>query len=133
MISIKNFWTCIIVQLFLFFPIYMYAESNNSVKKSRMSTPNYEIKSDIINFDYSNIGFPIKDSNLGLQNTKLSSDNLVPRELKRGNPAPEKTNGELLLSGIFTGINAVFITLIVVLLIIIIEIIVVYLISVNVD
>lgn len=54
----------------------VYAESNKSASKEQ---PKYEVKSDIINFDYSQLAYPIKETGIGFKtDTSRVPKKIVP-------------------------------------------------------
>ena len=72
--SVKNMKKIVFV-LTLMLSLGAFAEAKND-------TPQYEIKSDILNFDYTNLGYPTKEWNIGIP----VSNTQAPRKLVKGKP-----------------------------------------------
>ena len=93
MINKKALFGCILI---LQIPICMHAES------VRAERPSYEIKSDIINFDYNEMGYPPNEVSIGLK-SELDKKNAPPQ--KRKPARVEKTNhSNEILEGMLDGL-----------------------------
>lgn len=80
MVSIRKFWICIIIECILALSFCVYAESNKSISQE---PPKYELKSDIINFDYTEMAYPLQEAKVG-SDFSLVKKNLPPKKIVRG-------------------------------------------------
>ena len=80
MTSIRKFWTCITIECILALSFCVYAESKKSISQE---PPKYELKSDIINFDYTEMAYPLQEAKVG-SDFSLVKKSLPPKKIVRG-------------------------------------------------
>lgn len=97
MISVKKFWACVLFMYIIGTFVAIYGESKKSASQEQ---PKYELKSDIINFDYSKLSYPSNSVSVGIKT------NETLKERKPGQPT-----GDIRLSDVIGGINIFFIFL----------------------
>ena len=83
MISEKKFWACM---LFICM-IGMSVAIGESKKSASQEQPKYELKSDIINFDYSKLSYPSNSVSVGIKTNEV---------LKERKPGGQLTEDELI-------------------------------------
>ena len=90
MISANKFWTCVFLMYLLKAGCCVYANSNKSASKEQ---PKYELKSDIINFDYGQLAYQFKEVSIGFKtDTSRVPKKIVPaREPKAEQVEPLTT------------------------------------------
>ena len=108
MISEKKFWACMFVIYIIGTSVAIYGESKKSASKEQ---PKYELKSDIINFDYSKLSYPSNSISVGIETNET---------LKERKPGGQLTEDELiririeeLVGGVKILLNFVFVLLLV--------------------
>ena len=85
----------------------VYAESNKLASKEQ---PKYELKSDIINFDYSQLAYPSSKLEVGIKTDTAR----VPKKIVPGKPADNQItlndilDGLLIVLNIFLGVTALY-------------------------
>lgn len=84
MISEKKFWACMLVIYIIGTSVAIYGESKKSASKEQ---PKYELKSDIINFDYSKLSYPSNSVSVGIKTNET---------LKERKPGGQPTEDELI-------------------------------------
>lgn len=84
MISEKKFWECMLVIYIIGTSVAIYGESKKSASKEQ---PKYELKSDIINFDYSKLSYPSNSISVGIETNET---------LKERKPGGQPTEDELI-------------------------------------
>ena len=93
MISANKFWTCVFMMYALAVSFCVYAESNKSASKEQ---PKYEVKSDIINFDYSQLAYPSSKLEVGIKtDTARVSKKIVPGKVEERSPLDDLLDGLL--------------------------------------
>ena len=63
MISVKKFWACVLFICIIGTFVAIYGESKKSVSQEQ---PKYELKSDILNFDYTKLSYPTNSVTIGV-------------------------------------------------------------------
>ena len=97
MVSIRKFWTCIIIECMLAISFCVYAESKKEMSKDKVESK-YELKSDIINFDYTEMAYPLGDTKIGSKVSVL--DKLpVPKKMIKGKEEASNDYIELISMG----------------------------------
>ena len=82
----------------------------DSRKAASQEQPKYELKSDIINFDYSQLAYPSEEVGLGFK----TNTTRVPKKIVPGKPADNKItlddilDGLLIVLNIFLGVVALY-------------------------
>ena len=74
----------ILIVAILFLSMNAFADNKKEASKD---APKYELKSDIINFDYSEIGYPTTDVKVG-KNFSIDDKLPVPRKVERAKVKP---------------------------------------------
>ena len=102
---IKKFWIIIFIML----PLCTYAD-NVKFDMPWQQKEKYKVKSDIINFNYTEMAYPVKKWNFGIA---IESDTKPqpPRKLVRGE-ANDSDKFDAFLNGMITGVIAIFVLLI---------------------
>ena len=77
---IENITKIIAILAILMFSICAFGESK---KEASQDTVKYELKSDIINFDYTEMAYPVRDAKVGKQFTVVDK-NIAPKKIVRG-------------------------------------------------
>ena len=78
MISEKKFWACILVICIVGTSVAIYGESKKSASQEQ---PKYELKSDIINFDYSKLSYPSNSVSVGIKTNETLKERKPGRQL----------------------------------------------------
>ena len=102
---IKKFWIIIFIML----PLCTHAD-NVKLDMPWQQKEKYEVKSDIINFNYTEMAYPVKKQNFGIA-IESDTNPQPPRKLVRG----EVNDGDefdAFLNGMITGVIAIFVLLI---------------------
>lgn len=81
----------------------------NSKKEMSKDTPKYEIESEILNFKYTKMAYPLKDDGLGFK-VNVSNVNKAPKKRVDGKPEVITPNygGEILTSGLALQVLVIF-------------------------
>ena len=93
MISTNKFMSCLLVMFILTVSVCVYADSRKAASQEQ---PKYELKSDIINFDYSQLAYPFEEVGLGFK----TDTTRVPKKLVPGK-VEERSALDNLLDGLF--------------------------------
>ncbi len=78
MISEKKFWVCMLAIYIIGTSVAIYGESKKSASKEQ---PKYELKSDIINFDYSKLSYPSNSVSVGIETNETLKERKPGRQL----------------------------------------------------
>ena len=83
-ISVKKFWTYIILGCFVMLSLCVYGSSVKTAAPIKNFPQKYEVKSDILNFDYTKMAYPSQESVIGIKTNsgiKLPEKRKLPRQL----------------------------------------------------
>lgn len=78
MISEKRFWACMLFIYIIGTSVAIYGESKKSASQEQ---PKYELKSDIINFDYSKLSYPSNGVSVGIETNETLKERKPGRQL----------------------------------------------------
>ena len=78
MISEKKFWACMLFIYIIGTSVAIYGESKKSASQEQ---PKYELKSDIINFDYSKLSYPSNGVSVGIETNETLKERKPGRQL----------------------------------------------------
>jgi hypothetical protein len=78
MISEKKFWACMLLIYIIYTSVAIYGESKKSASQEQ---PKYELKSDIINFDYSKLSYPSNSVSVGIETNEVLKERKPGRQL----------------------------------------------------
>ena len=78
MISEKKFWVCMLFIYIIGTSVAIYGESKKSASQKQ---PKYELKSDIINFDYSKLSYPSNSVSVGIKTNETLKERKPGRQL----------------------------------------------------
>ena len=103
MISVKKFWTCVLIECVLLLSVCIYAESTKV--ETPWQQPTYKVNSDILNFNYNEMAYPSSSVSIGVK-SELEKKNTPP---KKRLPAPKSDNDEVdeILNGMLNGVFSV--------------------------
>ena len=77
----KKFWLCLYIPWVITVCAMGYGESKKGLSQDKVE-PKYELKSDIINFDYTEMAYPFRDAKIGTDIT-LVENNVPPKKIVR--------------------------------------------------
>ena len=105
---IENITKIIAILAILMFSICAFGESK---KEASQDTAKYELKSDIINFDYTEMAYPVRDAKVGKQFTVVDK-NIAPKKIVRGkdNTVSER---DVTINSIVLPFTMVFLTMLI--------------------
>ena len=105
---LKNIAEWVALFLILLLSMGAFAESK---KEASQDTAKYELKSDIINFNYTEMAYPVRDAKVGKQFT-LVDKNIAPKKIVRGkdNTVSER---DVTINSIVLPFTMVFITMLI--------------------
>ena len=78
MISEKKFWACMLFIYIIGTSVAIYGESKKSASQEQ---PKYELKSDIINFDYTKLSYPSNSVSVGIETNETLKERKPGRQL----------------------------------------------------
>jgi hypothetical protein len=78
MISEKKFWACVLFIYIIGTSIAIYGESKKSASQEQ---PKYELKSDIINFDYTKLSYPSSGISVGIETNETLKERKPGRQI----------------------------------------------------
>lgn len=103
MISIRKFWTYVILECFVMVSLCVYGES------AKTATPiappqKYEVKSDILNFKYTEMAYPLQKSVIGI---KTDTDIKTPGKRKSPKPLTDEEIAQQQIDEAISGLKMV--------------------------
>ena len=107
MISANKSIACLLLMFILTVSVCVCADSRKAASKEQ---PKYELKSDIINFDYSQLAYPSSKLEVGIKTDTAR----VPKKIVPGKPADNQItlddilDGLLIVLNIFLGVVALY-------------------------
>lgn len=81
MISEKKFWACMLFIYIVGTSVAIYGESKKSASQEKPRYEKYELKSDIINFDYSKLSYPSNSVSVGIETNETLKERKPGRQL----------------------------------------------------
>jgi hypothetical protein len=78
MISEKKFWACVLFIYIIGTSVAIYGESKKSASQEQ---PKYELKSDIINFDYTKLSYPSSGISVGIETNETLKERKPGRQI----------------------------------------------------
>ena len=99
MISVKKYWTYVLIGCVLLLSVCIYAESTKV--ETPWQQPTYRVNSDILNFNYNEMGYPSSNVSIGFK-LELEKKNTPPRKRL---PAlqTDSNDADEILQGTLTG------------------------------
>jgi hypothetical protein len=93
----NKFWSCLAIIIIIGVSTCVFADSNKEMSKDKVESK-YELKSDIINFDYTEMAYPLGDTKIGSKVSVL--DKLpVPKKIIKGKEEVSNDYIELISMG----------------------------------